>query len=218
VDFATYALSQLPPAPARVLEVGCGEDGGVTPALAAAGYDAVAVDPRAPPGRRYRRLRFQELAGESYEAVVAERVLHHVHPLAASVDKLAELAPLLVVDEFAWDRIDEPTRQWYEARHRELRARGEEPKGPAGIDEWQARWTDLHPANAVRRALLARYDERAYEARPYFYRWLGADVETLEAELVAAGTIQAIGFRWVGVARGWITTGGAGTTSSNFAP
>jgi methyltransferase family protein len=202
VDFATYALSQLPDAPARVLEIGCGEEGGVTPALVEAGYDTVAVDPRAPDGPRYRRLRFQDLADESYDAVVAERVLHHVHPLDQSLDKLAALAPLLVLDEFAWDRIDEPTQAWYEARHRALRSNDEAPDGPPDLETWRANWTDLHRADALRRALVARYDERVYEPRPYLYRWLGAESEALEAELVSAGAIQPVGFRWVGVRLG----------------
>jgi hypothetical protein len=199
VDFATFALSQLPGPPARILEVGCGEEGGVTPALVQAGYDTLAVDPRAPAGARYRRLRFQELRDESYDAVVAERVLHHVHPLDESLDKLAELAPLLVLDEFAWNRIDEPTRRWYEERHRELTSNGKEPKGPADLDEWRGKWTGLHPADVLRRALVTRYDERVYEPRAYLYRWLGEETEALEAELVAAATIQPVGFRWVGV-------------------
>jgi methyltransferase family protein len=201
VDFATYALSQLPAAPARVLEIGCGEEGGVTPALVDAGYDTLAVDPRAPDGARYRRMRFQDLADESYDAVVAERVLHHVHPLGESLDKLSALAPLLVLDEFAWDRIDEPTREWYEAQHRALRANGAEPGGPPELETWRAKWTDLHPADVLRRALVERYDELLYEPRPYLYRWLGGGTMALEAELVAAGAIRPIGFRWVGVRR-----------------
>ena len=202
MDFATFALSQLPSVPARVLEVGCGERGGITPRLVDAGYDVVAVDPRAPAGPRYRRLRFQELDDESYDAVVAERVLHHVHPLDESLDKLVALAPLLILDEFAWNRIDEPTRDWYEAQHRALRASGAEPSGPPDLAEWRARWSDLHPADMLRSALLARYSERVYEPRPYLYRWLGGPAtEALEAGLVAAGAIQAIGFRWVGVTR-----------------
>jgi len=201
VDFATYALSQLPEPPARVLEIGCGEDGGVTPALIEAGYDTSAVDPRAPHGARYRRLRFQDLVDESYDAVVAERVLHHVHPLDESLDKLTTLAPLLVLDEFAWDRIDEPTREWYEARHRALRSEGEEPGGPPDLEAWRANWTDLHQADALRRALVARYEERVYKPRPYLYRWLGAPTEALEIELIANGAIQPVGFHWVGVRR-----------------
>jgi hypothetical protein len=200
VDFATYALSQLPPAPARVLEVGCGEEGGITGRLVEAGYDARAVDPRAPDGRRYRRVRFQELGDESYDAVVAERVLHHVHPLGASLDKLAALAPLLVLEEFAWDRIDERTRAWYEAEHDSLRASGLQPKGPSDLGAWRATWDDLHPSGALREALTSRYEERHYEPRPYLYRWLGSSsTEALEAELVARGAIEPIGYRWVGV-------------------
>jgi Methyltransferase domain len=201
VDFATYALSQLPRPPARVLEIGCGEDGGITPALVAAGYDTHAVDPRAPSGDRYRRLRFQHLADEVYDAIVAERVLHHVHPLDESLDKLVALAPLLVLDEFAWNRIDESTREWYEARHRALRSNGKQPGGPPDLEAWRGKWTDLHPAAVLRGALVERYEERVYEPRPYLYRWLGEDTEELEAELVAAGTIQPVGFRWVGVRR-----------------
>lgn len=185
-----------------MLEVGCGERGGITPRLVDAGYDAVAVDPRAPAGERYRRIRFQELGDEKYDAVVAERVLHHVHPLDESLDKLVQLAPLLILDEFAWNRIDDATRDWYEAQHRALRASGADPTGPADLAEWRAGWTDLHPADVLRRALVARYEEQLCEPRPYLYRWLGGPAtETLEAGLVAAGAIQPIGFRWVGVRR-----------------
>jgi hypothetical protein len=202
VDFATFALSQLPPPPVRVLEVGCGERGGITPALVAAGYDAHAVDPRAPEGERFRCVDFQELQDERYEAVVAERVLHHVHPLEASLDRLASLAPLLVVDEFAWDRIDEPTREWYEAQHRALRASGADPTGPRDIAEWRARWTDLHPSEVLLRELRVRFSERLYEPRPYLYRWLGGPVSAeLESALIAGAAIEPIGFRWVGATR-----------------
>src|SRR5438105_11708337 len=48
VDFTEFGLSQLPDPPRRVLEVGCGYRGGIAPALAAAGYDVLAIDPDAP--------------------------------------------------------------------------------------------------------------------------------------------------------------------------
>jgi Methyltransferase domain len=202
LDFATYALSQLPAPPARVLEIGCGKDGGITPALLEAGYDARAVDPRAPHGERYRAVRFQELGDERYDAVVAERVLHHVHPLGQSLERLAALAPLLVLDEFAWDRIDAETGDWYEAQHRALRASGAQPKGPPTLTEWRQKWTDLHPADRLRQGLAKCYVERVYEPRPYLYRWLGGPVtEALEAGLISAGAIRPVGFRWVGAVR-----------------
>src|SRR4029077_14565937 len=77
VDFTGFVLAHLPAAPARVLEVGCGDAGRVVPALGAAGYDALGVDPRAPAGPRYRTGDFRDVDGR-FDAVVAGRVLHHV--------------------------------------------------------------------------------------------------------------------------------------------
>jgi hypothetical protein len=202
LDFATFALSQLPPAPSRVLEVGCGREGGITPRLADAGYDVLAIDPEAPPGEHYRPITLKELAEEPFDAIVAERVFHHVHPLGAALDKVARMTPLLVLDEFAWDRMDEPTREWYEAQHRSLVAAGREPKGPPDIAEWRARFDDLHPSELLRHELSTRFEETLYEDRPYLYRWLaGPASESLEDALIAAGAIRPIGFRWVGVSR-----------------
>jgi hypothetical protein len=49
-------------------------------------------------------------------------------------------------------------------------------------------------------ALAARYEQRAYEPRPYLYRWLGGpSTEAIEEELVARGAIAPIGYRWVGI-------------------
>src|ERR671936_2232508 len=107
VDFTAFSLSQLPEAPARVLEVGCGPEGGIVASLADAGYEVLGIDPRAPAGARFRAIRLEELDEEPFDAVVVERVLHHVHPLGQAVDKLARLAPVLVLEEFGWERIDE---------------------------------------------------------------------------------------------------------------
>ena len=56
-DFLEFVLSRLPRARARVLEVGCGVEGGLTPALAAAGYDVLGIDPHAPEGPLFRSVR-----------------------------------------------------------------------------------------------------------------------------------------------------------------
>ena len=194
-------LSELPPAPRRVLEVGCGREGGVAPALAAAGHDVLAVDPEAPSGAFYRQVTLEELDDPGpFDAVVAGRVLHHVDPLGAALDKLAGLAPLILLDEFAWNHMDEPTVDWYESQHRVLTAAGRAPKGPPRLAEWRARHLDLHPYETLRRELDARYEERHFEWRPYFYRWLdGPATESLEQGLIAAGAIRPIGFRYAGV-------------------
>ena len=203
VDFTGFALSQLPEAPQRVLEVGCGRAGGVAPDLAAAGYDVLAIDPDAPGGPLYRQITLEELDDPGpFDAVVAGRVFHHVHPLGAALDKVARLAPLLILDEFAWNHLDEPSVEWYEAQHRVLVAAGREPKGPPDLAEWRWRHADLHPYESLRREIDARYEELHFEWRPYFYRWLdGPATQELEEALIAAGAIRPIGFRYAGVRR-----------------
>ncbi|MGD0715384.1 MAG: methyltransferase domain-containing protein [Gaiellaceae bacterium] len=201
MDFTSFVLSQLPPPPGRVLDVGCGDRGGVVPALVEAGYDAFGIDPRAPAGPRYRQGDFRDVE-EEFDAVVAGRLLHHVHPLGGGLERLAELAPLLLVDELAWDLIDAGAQDWYEGQYRMLAAAGSEPKGPRSLDEWRAQHPDIHPHDVLLDALRARYDERALEWGPYFHRWLGGpSSEALEQTLTGAGAFPAIGWHWAGVRR-----------------
>jgi len=203
LDFTEFTLSQLPTAPQRVLEIGCGEEGGVAPALARAGHDVLAIDPEAPEGRLYRQITLEELDDPGpFDAVVAGRVLHHVNPLGPALDKIVRLAPLLVVDEFAWNHMDEPTIDWYESQHRLLVAAGRPPKGPPDMKQWHERHRDLHPYEMLRAELDARFDVELFEWRPYFYLWLdGPASEELEAALIDAGAIRPIGFRYVGRTR-----------------
>jgi hypothetical protein len=200
-DFATFVLDQLPPPPGRILEIGCGREGGVVAELAAAGYDVLGVDPDAPDAPGFKRMRYQDVDG-AYDAVVAGRVLHHVVPLDEGVAKLASLAPLLVVDEFARERVDADARDWYEGQHRMLVAAGASPPGPPDLGAWAARHPDLHSPETLLAALRKHYDERTLEWIPYLHRWLGGpSSEALETTLVSAGAIPAIGYRWVGVRR-----------------
>ena len=198
-DFATFVFDQLPPPPRRVLEVGCGDSGGVVEQLAARGYDVLGVDPRAPAGRRFVQAEFQELEDGAWDAVVAGNVLHHVNPLGEGLDLLASFAPLLIVDEFASDKIDAAAQDWYEGQHRLLRASGAEPHGPPSLDEWRERHPGLHPHDVLLRELRERYDELVLEWVPYLSRWLGGPASAaLEETLITSGAIPAIGYRWAG--------------------
>lgn len=184
-----------------MLEIGCGEAGGLVAELAAQGYDSLGVDPRAPAGERFVAAEFQRLDG-SWDAVVAGRVLHHVEPLGPSLDHLASLAPLLIVDEFGRNLIDEAAQDWYEAQHRMLVAAGQQPIGPPLLDDWRGRHAGLHGDDVLLAALRERYDERVCERVPYLYRWLGGpSSEALEQALVAASAFPAIGYRWAGVTK-----------------
>jgi hypothetical protein len=184
-----------------VLEVGCGDRGGLVEDLATAGYDAFGVDPRAPAGPRFRAVDYRELE-ETFDACVAVRVLHHVEPLDEAIAKLAALAPVLVVDEFAPERITGAAQEWYEAQYRILVAAGSTPEAPESVDEWRSRHPDLHPSEVLLSALRSHFEERVLEWRPYFYRWLrGPSTEVLERTLVETGLIQPVGYRYVGERR-----------------
>jgi hypothetical protein len=202
-EFLEYVLAQLPEPPARVLEVGCGDAGGLAPALAEAGYDVLAIDPVAPDGPLYRRTTLEELDEPGpFGAVVAGRVLHHLDPLGPALDKLAWLAPLLIVDEFDCDRIDDGARDWYAVEYRTLAAGGEPPHAPSDLDEWHAAHPGLHPYSVLRAELDLRYVPRHIEWVPYLHRWLRDEaVKAREVSSIEAGALEPIGFRYVGVSQ-----------------
>jgi hypothetical protein len=198
-DFAPFVLEHLPAPRARVLEVGCGEDGGLVPELASRGYDVLGVDPHAPEGDRFVRSTFEEAAdllrGQSWDAAIAARVLHHVEPLDEGVALLAELAPLLLVDEFAPDRVVGAAQAWYEER----RHAAPHAQGPESVDDWRARHGGLHSRDSVLGALRERYEELELEEVPYFHRWLRLpELEAEERAAIEAGEIVAVGWRWAG--------------------
>lgn len=192
-----FVRGALPSPPARVLEVGCGA-GDLARALAGAGFAVLAIDPQAPDGAIFERSTIEELdeGAGPFDAVVASRSLHHVHDLDLVLAKIARLAPLLVVEEFAWDRLDDATARWYD----EQRARSPDPPRPSS--EWRSRHDGLHGFDALRAGLGRRFAERTFTFVPYLYRYLHVpELEAREAELIDEGVINALAFRFVGVAR-----------------
>src|SRR5262245_9254062 len=115
-----FVRAWLPPAPASVLEVGCGPLGGFVPALLGAGYEAVGVDPEAPDAPGYHRVQFEQYRPpRPVDCVVACTSLHHVGDLDVVLDQVgAALVPdgAVVVVEWAWEHFDEATARWCFAR------------------------------------------------------------------------------------------------------
>ena len=210
ISFEAFVREHLPALtgtgqPARLLEVGCGQ-GELTNALAVAGYDVLGIDPAAPQGERFRRLTLEELDEPGpYDGVIAARSLHHIRDLDAALDKAASLLGpngVLLVDEFAWDRLDEPTLRWLLEQRRAVGAAGN-GEGAVSVEalreEWEADHLGLHGEAPLLRALAARFDQQAFEWTPYLYRLLGVEAtEVLEQALVHSGVIQALGFRYAG--------------------
>jgi SAM-dependent methyltransferase len=201
-----FLVSRLPP-PARILEVGCGR-GSLARALAAAGYSITAIDPDAPEGAIFRRTRLEDFApSENVDAVVASISLHHVDDLGAALDKIVSLLAdggLLMLEEFAKERLAGATARWYFHQRQALAAVGldERPVGEH-LGEWQRRWAeehaDIHPYKSMRRELDRRFTTRFFSWTPYLYSyWLDDALEPLERKLIETGAVDATGFRYVG--------------------
>ncbi len=174
--------------------------------LAVAGYDVLGIDPAAPQGALFRRLTLEELDEPGpYDGVIAALSLHHIRDLDAALDKVVSLLRpdgLLVVEEFAWDRLDEPTLQWFYEQRQALAATGRSA-APASVEalreEWEADHLGLHGEQALRVGLADRFEEEAFARTPFLHRLLGGvATEVLEQALVDAGAIRPIGFRYAG--------------------
>jgi SAM-dependent methyltransferase len=202
VELAEFVLAHLQRPPARVLEVGCGQ-GELAQALAAAGHDVLAIDPEAPSGRLFRRVTLEDFAAPGpFDAVVASRSLHHLPDLGLAVDKIALLlrpGGALVVNDFAKERLVGTTAEWYYERRRALEAAGG-GVAPGSFDEClHEEHADIHTFDAMRRELDRRFHERFFAWVPYLHDELqGVTSAEEERALVAAGAIQATGFRYVG--------------------
>jgi SAM-dependent methyltransferase len=201
MDVTAFVEAQLPPTPARVLEVGCGK-GDLARAVARLGYAIVAIDPQAPDGEIFERISLEEFAGSGpFDAVLANRALHHIPDLAGALDKVARLlrpGGRLIVHEHAWERMDERTAGWYLDRRAAINA-----TDPTSVErflvDWSADHSGLHGYAQLRREFDQRFTERHFAWTPYLYAALGEkQIEAEERDLIEAGKIRATGFSYVG--------------------
>ncbi len=208
-----FVRSHLPPAPAAVLEVGCGSAGGFVPMLAAEGYAAVGVDPVAPAEPGFHQVEFEHYEPpQPVAAVIASNSLHHVGDLPAAVGRARDaLAPggVLVVLEWGWERFDAATARWCFDRMppdgAEWLRHGHDRWVASGLpwDDYFTAWASdhgLHPSAAVVDELDARFTRSLFAEGPFFFSDLGIDPEE-ERDAIAAGGIRATGIRYVGEPR-----------------
>ena len=206
---------RLPDPPARVVEVGCGTLGGFVPALRADGYDAVGVDPKAPPGPHYCSIGIEEFGPTGdVDAVVASTSLHHVADPQQVIAKLASaLGPggIAVVIEWAWDDLDEQTvlwgldrlgsaerPGWLHRRRQEWTASG--LPWERFLREWAER-EHIHRAATLVQLLDERFERVHLGRGPYLFADLREASEEDEVEAIAVGEIRATRVDYVGRAR-----------------
>jgi 2-polyprenyl-3-methyl-5-hydroxy-6-metoxy-1,4-benzoquinol methylase len=200
MDAATFewVRASLPPAPARVLEVGAGE-GELAARLRELGYDVRAIDPRGgAEGVDQVGLLDLEARDGEFDAAVAMLSLHHVDPLDESLTRLYDVlrpGAVLAVDEFDVTTFDRRAADWLLARWRE---QGREIHGDAGAFTSDVR-DHLHPVALIRERLWeAGFKVGAVELVPYLHRWhLEPGLRDAEVELIAAGGLPETGARFV---------------------
>jgi SAM-dependent methyltransferase len=210
-----FVRTWLPRAAARVVDLGCGSDGGFVPRLRASGYDAIGIDPQAPAEAHYQRVEFERAElPEELEAVVASTSLHHVSDPAMVIDRITSAltsSGRVIVVEWAWERFDEQTAKWCFTRLG--------PHNDTGWlhhrrDEWLAsdllwatylrHWAErerLHPGDALVRLLDERFSREVLDEGPYFFPDLADTSDADEQAAIDAGEIRAGRIDWVGVRR-----------------
>jgi SAM-dependent methyltransferase len=211
-----FVHAHLPPAPCRVLEIGCGPTGGFIPALRTHGYDVIGVDPAAPHGPDYRQIEFEHYGGtDPVDAIVACTSLHHVADHDGVLDRIAStLAPggTLIVMEWAQEKFDEATARWcfdrlpdmdepgWLRRHRDQWHASRAP-WRAYLDAWAQR-EGLHSGQDIVHGLETRLHTRLLAHTPYFYTDLDRVTEADEQAAIDTGQIQATGIRYVATTPG----------------
>lgn len=220
VGVEDFVRSQLPPPPAKVLEVGCGS-GELTRSLSAGGWRVTGVDPEAPEGGLFVRATVEELDVEEhgpFDAAVAVLSLHHAGELVNVLDKVCSLLKpggVFVVDEFRKEHLaDRATAAFFYHQQLSLLHAGRRGGGngaggghrpdDASFESWYARTSGrragVHGEGDVLAALEERFVTRSVSYGPYLFRHgLDAEVELLERKLIAEGGIRPTGLRWVGV-------------------
>jgi SAM-dependent methyltransferase len=216
----------------RVLEVGCG-NGQVAARLQSAGHQVVAIDSTADAiatahglGINARCATWPDFDDPLlFDAIAFTRSLHHVTALDEGVRRAGEsLSPrgMVVIEDFAFDDIDEPTAGWFVGVLRELDLAEALSRDPGAFatrlvecSDGLALWRECHSVHIhawsdILRAVGSAFDVVGTADEPYLYRYacevlprtdrggtIAARLYTLERDLAQHGGGRLIGRRLV---------------------
>jgi SAM-dependent methyltransferase len=233
VDLATedtlaFLRTALPQSGARILEVGCGR-GALAARLLGDGREVTPIDSSAEAVRAAealgvpaREADFRSFEGGPFDVVLFTRSLHHIHPLAAAIERahrLLEPDGVLILEEFAWDEVDRATATWLYDIEALLEAAGAlrvnphaAPQEGDPLSRWHAdhaHHEPLHGGGAMLSAIEERFELERVERVPYFYRSVidrltgdaassvGARMLWIERLRIEQGLIRPAGLRVV---------------------
>ena len=193
-----FVQTHLPPPPARILEVGCG-DGTLASRLQSLGYRVVAIDSSAKAIVRARQrgldarvVQWPDFEEAPFDVVMFTRSLHHIRPLDQAVSRAKQLLReqgRVLVEDFAFKEIAPLAIEWlYQvlvilSETGVLRSEADgfasrvlrEGGSPA---TWQAAHDhDLHSADAMLACLRQHFPAVEATTAPYLYRYVCAVLE-----------------------------------------
>ena len=220
----------LPPKGGRILEIGCGA-GELAACLFKDGYEVVAIDSDCDSiavaqsrGVDARLATWPDFNGGQFDAVLFTRSLHHIHPLDESVARAAKSLTeggRIIVEDFAYDSVDEKTLRWFRSAIRSLEATGLLMVGDEFLEKilaktetlnaWhQCHEHDLHTAAEIDAQLERIFDRVIKEDSPYYFRYIAGAIPPSdkrdailqafaeqEETMAANGSIVPLGRRFV---------------------
>jgi 2-polyprenyl-3-methyl-5-hydroxy-6-metoxy-1,4-benzoquinol methylase len=222
----------LPPKGGRILEIGCGA-GELAACLSKEGYAVVAIDSDCDSitaaqsrGVDARIATWPDFDDGQFDAVLFMRSLHHIHPLDESVARTAKSlikGGRIIVEDFAYESVDDRTLHWFRAAIRSLEATGQLiPQArdeflekilvkTETLDAWQqCHEHDLHTAAEIGAQLERIFDRVIKEHSPYYFRYIAGALPSSgqrdailqafaeqEETMAANGLIAPLGRRFV---------------------
>lgn len=234
-SFTADFLASRMPANASILEIGCGE-GEVALELNLRGFQVTAIDSDegAVASARIKGISAELASWPDYsplkvDAVAFTRSLHHINPLDRAIQTARNFLHnqgVLLVEDFAYDSIDEPTILWLmqladSAKSGELlNLDGDELiskllQASDPLEAWhQDHDHDLHSFDAITAETEKSFLIRESTSVPYLFRYLIPTIEMSErgaafvdqarreeARLGKVGDILLVGRRMVATTR-----------------
>lgn len=154
LETIAFVAEDLPSAPSRILEVGCGT-GDVALALKQAGHDVIAIDiledavaaARAK-GVDARQANFLGFTDKAFDVIFFTRSLHHIHPLREAVEHARDLlvsGGKLIASDFDFKAMDAATASWMQGMEDVLLAAGQIGDAVHDSIDPLAAWKERHP-------------------------------------------------------------------------